>query len=245
MSRSCDFWRLRIHEELASTQDEVLAAAKAGEPAGLAIMARRQSAGRGTQGRVWHAPDGNLSLSVLLRPSTPARDIAQWALLTAVALGCVLASTLPSTAAMTFKWPNDVLLDGGKVAGILAEAALDQDRVAWLVLGIGVNLSAAPELQDRPSACLADVAPPPLPENFADRLLPELARWSQLAERDGFAMIRQAWLKRGPVLGSPLKVRAGKNELAGTFLGLDERGRLLLLEDRGGTHVVAAGEVWH
>jgi BirA family biotin operon repressor/biotin-[acetyl-CoA-carboxylase] ligase len=235
---------LRLHEELPSTQDAVLRAAEAGEPEGLAILARRQTAGRGREGRGWESPVGNLHLSVLLRPREPAQHAAQWALLAAVALAEAIAPRLPAgmAAALELKWPNDVLLGGAKLAGILAEAATGpRGGLAWLVLGIGTNLAHAPVLPGgRPTVSLAALgAGPPAPEVFAAELLAALDRWRRVLAREGFAPIRTAWLAHGPRRGTPMTVAGA----AGAFAGLGEDGSLLLAGPDGGIRALRTGEV--
>ena len=133
-------WRLRIHESLPSTSDLCIALAEAGEPEGLAVLARRQTAGRGSRGRAWQSLEGNLSVSVLMRPSGPATDSGKWALLAALSLH----GALRGLADVTLKWPNDVLLGGAKVAGVLIDAASDAGGLNWLVLGFGANLASSP-----------------------------------------------------------------------------------------------------
>ncbi|HEY4249576.1 MAG TPA: biotin--[acetyl-CoA-carboxylase] ligase [Roseomonas sp.] len=235
-------FRLEIHESLASTSDLVLQRAQAGEPEGLAILARRQTAGRGTSGRQWQSLAGNLFLSLLLRPPGSIRDAPQWALLTAVALAETLAPLLHDPAGLRLKWPNDLLLDGAKLAGILAEAAADgQGGIAWLVLGIGVNLAHAPALPDRPTASLPP--PAPAPEDVAAALLQAIARWRDIHAQAGLAPVRQAWCARGPEPGAPLSVRQGDNGLlTGRFAGLGEDGSLLL-ETGTGLRRVVSGEI--
>lgn len=237
-------FRLRVLEALPSTSDLVVRLAEAGEPEGLAILARRQSAGRGTQGRGWEGRAGNLHLSVLLRPGGPVRDAPQWGLLAAVALADAIAECLPDPAALRLKWPNDVLLGGAKAAGILAEAAATPgDAIAWLSLGFGVNLAHAPEVSGRSTACLADAGVvPPAPEAFAERLLVALDRRRRERLLDGFGPIRAAWLARGPALDAPLAIRRGGSDITGRFAGLAEDGSLLLAAD-GRVRALASGEV--
>lgn len=237
-------WRLRVHDELASTQDGVLAAAQQGEPEGLAILARRQAAGRGTQGRIWRSPPGNLYLSVLLRPDGPARELPQWSLLMAVALAEALAPLLSGTEHLSLKWPNDVLLDGAKCAGILTQGAAGEGgRIGWLVAGIGVNLAEAPVLPDRPTASLrqAGIAPPE-PVAFAWSLLAALDRWRGRQAQEGFAPIRTAWMERGPVPGVVLRLNRPEGCLEGAYRGLSEDGRLLL-QTASGVQALASGEI--
>jgi BirA family biotin operon repressor/biotin-[acetyl-CoA-carboxylase] ligase len=250
-SASAPFWRLRVHEELPSTQDVVLRAAEAGESEGLAVLARRQTAGRGREGRSWASPAGNLHLSVLLRPRGPVRQAAQWALLAAVAVAEAVEPHLPppdGSAPLTLKWPNDVLLSGVKFAGILAQAATGPRGVlAWLALGIGANLAHAPALPDgRPTMSLAAAVPntaPPAPEAFAAGVLAALDRWRRVQAREGFAPVRAAWLARGPRLGTPLVVGKAPATPTGTFAGLGEDGSLLLAGADGTVRALLAGEV--
>jgi BirA family biotin operon repressor/biotin-[acetyl-CoA-carboxylase] ligase len=236
-------WRLRVHDVLPSTSDICRDLAAAGEPAGLAVLAHRQTRGRGSRGRDWESPEGNLFLSVLLRPEERARDAAQWSLLTGVALAEALAGYLPEPSMLRLKWPNDLLLDGRKLAGILVDSSADADgMVEWLVVGIGVNLAVAPEVPGRKVACLADVAAPPAPERFAQTLLARLAHWQDVRHTEGFAPIRTAWLAHAPEPGSAVTLRLGETLLAGAFAGLGEDGTLLLATESG-MKTFATGEV--
>lgn len=241
-------WRLRVHESLGSTSDLILERAAAGEPEGLAVLARRQTAGRGRDGRLWESPAGNLYLSALLRPGGPASRTPQWALLGAVALAEAAAARLPDPARLVLKWPNDLLLDGGaKLAGVLVEGAAAPDgSLEWLVMGFGANLAAPPPVPDRPTACLRDAgAASVAPEVFAAELLAALDRWRDRMRRDGFAAIREAWLARGPAPGAPLRVRrpGGVDHLHGSFAGLAEDGSLLLSVEGEGLRAVSVGEI--
>lgn len=233
-------WRLEIHEILPSTADLLRERAAGGEPAGLAILARRQTAGRGRAGRPWASPPGNLALSVLLRPAGPAMEAGQWALLAGVALAEAAAETDPDPAALRLKWPNDLLRHGAKVAGILSEAELGPGRgLAWVSLGLGANLAVAPALPDRPTATLVRAG---TAEGFATRLLRRLDHWCGVQARHGFAPVRAAWCELGPGPGAPLAVRLGTAELAGRFAGLGPDGGLLLDTAEGRRHILA-GEV--
>ena len=162
-------WRLEIHDSLASTSAVCRAAAEAGAPPGLAVIARQQTAGRGTNGRAWASPRGNLYLSVLLRPDMPVRDAPLLGPKAGEALVAALASF--SAKPLTLKHPNDILIDGAKLAGILVESATSGDRLDWLVIGIGVNLAVAPALADRETARLG----PHDPETVAHAILHALS----------------------------------------------------------------------
>jgi BirA family biotin operon repressor/biotin-[acetyl-CoA-carboxylase] ligase len=234
-------FRLRVHAALPSTSDLVAQLAAAGEPEGLAVLAHRQTAGRGTQGRAWESRAENLHLSVLLRPTGPLREAPQWGLLAAVALADAVAATIPDPGAIALKWPNDLMLNGAKAAGILAEASADdQGGIAWLCLGIGVNLDHAPQVEGRATACLADTGmAAPTPETFAETLLAALDARRTQRITEGFAAIRAAWLERGPALDSHLALSSG---IAGRFAGLAEDGRLLLATG-GRVHALTSGEL--
>lgn len=229
-------WRLRIEAELPSTSDLLIRLAAAGEPAGLALLARRQSAGRGREGRAWASPAGNLHLSVLLRPRTPAREAAIWALFGAVTLAEALAPHLPDPAALRLKWPNDLLLGGGKLGGVLCESAADAEgRLEWLVIGLGANLAVAPELPGRATARL----PRPVPaETVAAGVLEAMRAW---LGRPASAILA-AWMARGPARGSPLTLRDGSGERTGRYAGLAPDGALLL-ETASGLARFGSGEL--
>lgn len=223
-------FRLHVHEALPSTSDLVIRLAEAGEPEGIAILARRQTAGRGTQGRGWEGPSGNLHLSVLLRPDEPLRLAPQWGFVAAVALADALLPLLPDPSALALKWPNDLMLNGAKAAGILAETSADgAGGIAWVCLGIGVNLAHAPEVPGRATASLASLGlTPPAPEGLAADLLAAIATRRAQRKAEGFAPIRAAWLARGPAEGTHLAIRRQGAEITGRFAGLAEDGSLLL-----------------
>lgn len=235
-------WRLEIAEALPSTSDALRRLAEDGAPAKLALMARRQTAGRGRAGRVWASPQGNLHLSLLLRPCAPADSVGLWALLAGVALADSVRAQDPQPGLLRLKWPNDLLRGGGKVAGILAEAALRPNgsrQLAWLILGFGANIAAAPDLGDRPTATLAVREPP---ETLAARLLNRMEHWTAVAAAQGFAPVRAAWGALGPSQGEPAAVRLGDTMVAGRFAGLAEDGGLLLDTAAGRRHILS-GEV--
>ncbi len=235
-------WRLQQFTSLASTQDLCRTLAASGEPEHLAILAERQTHGRGRHGRTWDSPAGNLALSVLLRPREPVRTAGQWALLAAVAAAEAIAAHLPPPLRPTLKWPNDVLLGGAKLGGVLTEAAARPDgTLDWLVIGFGVNLASAPVLADRATTCLADYVTAPPPPTFAEKLLDRLERWRNRRLRDGFAPVRAAWLAMAPEPGARIALRVSAGTVDGAFAGLGDDGSLLLSAG-GRVRAFAAGE---
>ena len=238
-------WRLRVHESLPSTSDLLVSLAEAGEPEGLAVLARRQTAGRGRQGRAWESPAGNLHLSVLLRPATAPRSLPQWSLLAAVALAETLSSFLPGAGPgrLRLRWPNDLLLDGAKCAGILLDAGGARSGRGWLVCGFGANLARAPEVPGRAVASLAGAGiAAPTPEAAATALLATLDGWRRRLLLEDFAPVRDAWAALGPERGALLTVRGAGGPVSGRYEGLGEDGALLLATG-GRVRAVVAGEL--
>ena len=237
------FWRLHYHESLGSTSVLCTSLAAAGEPEGLAVMALRQTEGRGSRGRQWQSPAGNLYISVLLRPRAPSNEGGSWALLSAVAVADAVATFLPDASQLAVKWPNDVLLDGRKLCGILIDASAKQDGMLdWLVIGCGVNLAHAPDVPGRRTAALAERISPPSPRAMAEILLERLAHWRGIRARDGFGAIRTAWLERAQPMGAPMQLTYNGQLLGGTFAGLADDGSLLL-DTGSGVKAFATGEI--
>ena len=232
-------------DEAGSTNDEARARAAAGAPEGTVVWALRQQAGRGRRGRSWVSPPGNLYLSVVLRPACPARHVAQLSFVAALAVVDLVDGPLPGRARC--KWPNDILVDGAKVAGILLESALGAcGRVDWVVLGIGVNLASHPGIAGPvPSTSLAAAggAPALAPEDALPLLLAALARRRQDWQAQGFGAVRRAWLARAHGLGGPVTVENGGRRRAGVFAGLDADGALVLAQADGSRLSIAAGDV--
>ena len=237
-------FRLECHEVLESTSSLVKQRAEAGEAEGLAIQALRQSAGRGRQGRGWESPAGNLYISVLLRPAVPLRDAPQWSFVAAVALAETLNGLLPEASKLSLKWPNDLLLQSAKAAGILVETGIAPSHALdWICIGIGVNIMSKPNLPDRPTACLAEYsAAPPAPEALAQSLLVSLAHWHDFRLQQGFAPIREAWLRHAPAMGAPISLKRDGALLEGAFAGLSPEGGLLLAKGRE-VQLILAGEI--
>jgi BirA family biotin operon repressor/biotin-[acetyl-CoA-carboxylase] ligase len=236
-------WRLEVFASLPSTSDVCIERARGGEPAELAILAREQTAGRGSRGRAWLSPPGNLYLSVLLRPRGAAAELGGWALLAGVALSEALARRLGDRSALRLKWPNDVLLRDRKVAGILLDSATARSGgIDWLVIGFGANLAVAPGVPGRATTSLAEAGANVDPTGLAHDVLDEVGRWQALAVRRGFAVVREAWIAIGHPLGSPLSIVAGGITHKGAFAGLDDTNALRLTAG-GVTRTFSAGEI--
>ena len=179
-------------DEAGSTNDEAKERAAGGAADGTVVWARVQRSGRGRRGRSWVSPPGNLYVSVVLRPACEARSLAQLSFVAALAVHDLVDGFLPGRARC--KWPNDVLVDGGKVAGILLESALGPGgRVDWVVLGIGVNLASHPGIDGPiPSTSLVDAGASALaPEEALPSVLAALNRRRREWETQSFAAVRR------------------------------------------------------
>ena len=225
-------------DELDSTNSEARRLAEAGETGPLWITATRQTAGRGRRGRVWDSPPGNLAATLLLRPEAPAAIVGQLSFVAALAVAEMAAHFAPS-AAITVKWPNDVLAESRKLAGILLESG-----PGWLAIGIGVNLAGFPQGTEFPATSLAQLGiAPPTPDSALTVLAARFAHWYALWMSEGFETIRAAWLARAGGLGLPIRARLPHETREGVFEGIDANGALLLNE-QGQVRAIAAGEVF-
>jgi BirA family transcriptional regulator, biotin operon repressor / biotin---[acetyl-CoA-carboxylase] ligase len=239
------FYRLLSFATIDSTNEEAKRRAKDGAAEGTLIWALAQSAGRGRRGRPWVSEPGNLYMSVLLRPDRPAAAAAQLGFAAALAVGDAAALALPAGADLALKWPNDVLVGGRKISGILLESqAAGEGRVQWLVIGMGVNLATFPEGAEYPATCLVDAGAADVTvEAMLAAIAMRLHYWYERWRVAGFAPLREAWLARVRGLGEPIRVRLPGGDTHGRFAGLDEDGALLL-EDGPTRRRIAAGDVF-
>ena len=236
-------YALKEFDEIDSTNEEARRLALAGERGPLWIMAARQSAGRGRRGRAWVSPKGNLSATLLLAPGRPANECAQLSFAAALAASDAVLSF--GTEARV-KWPNDVLANGAKLAGILLESASQGGAdPAWLAIGIGINLKHHPSDTEFPATSLAAIGiAVPEPREALLRLAASFAKWYDIWRAQGFAPIRDAWLARAAGLGTRIRARLTNGETMGIFEGIDANGALLLRETQDRVRAIAAGEVF-
>jgi len=229
-------------DELDSTNDEARRRAEAGEQGPLWISAARQSCGRGRRGRVWDAGRDNLAASLLLRPHVQASIIGQVSFAAALA-AAEMAQHFAPDAAIQVKWPNDVLGDGCKLAGILLESGEDAAG-RWLAIGIGVNLASFPPGTEFPATSLAQLGiAAPSSQDALCVLAARFAHWYDVWMSEGFQTVRTAWLARAGGLGRSIRARLPGTIHEGVFEGIDASGALLL-NQQGHVRAIAAGEVF-
>jgi BirA family biotin operon repressor/biotin-[acetyl-CoA-carboxylase] ligase len=246
-SRLPDRFRLRTLGSVASTNDEARRLAEEGAPAGLVVVAREQTRGRGRYGRSWVSPPGNLNASVLLRPDCALAATAQLSLVAGLARAEALSGSGPPDHMIALKWPNDVLINGAKTAGILLENAVRPDgRAGWVIVGSGVNIVSCPKDTPYPATCLAAEGFPPIePLALLEAYLGALDRWLGRWQAAGIAAVRDSWRARSFGLGREIRLRLEREELCGRFVDLTEGGALLLEEAGGRRREIAAGEVFY
>jgi len=231
---------IRTVAETGSTNDDLAALARAGEAEGVWLRAERQSGGRGRQGREWHSPPGNLYASTLvrLRPGDPPAPTL--ALVAAVALHEVASAFTAAGIPIEIKWPNDLLVAGAKLSGILLERIDDA-----IVVGFGVNLSDHPDEIARPAINLGMLGGVPDPARFLDILAASFARWVGRWRDEGLEPIREAWLAAAHPRGTALSTHTASGAwVEGVFDGLDEGGALRLRLADGSSQVIHAGDVF-
>jgi BirA family biotin operon repressor/biotin-[acetyl-CoA-carboxylase] ligase len=214
----------------------MLELARTGLGEGVWLRAERQVSGRGRQGRAWDSRSGNLAISTLVRvrEHEPAATLA---LVSAVALEEAVSVFLPGRAAI--KWPNDLLIDGAKLSGILLERADDA-----VVIGFGVNLAHYPDDLERPATSLDAHGASIDPQLFAETLAESFARWVS-KWREGLGPVRDRWLARAHPIGTALTARlADGTAIDGLFDGLDRDGALILRLADGTPRVIHAADVF-
>lgn len=241
---------LDYFDSVGSTSDILKQRADEGAPDGTAVRAGEQRGGRGRHGRGWTSPPGNLYLSVLLREAVPVTRLPELSFVAAVAMGEAVSALMSDHAAVTFKWPNDLLIGGAKCCGLLLEAGGTEGPAPWVVIGSGVNIASHPSDTPYPAtnlraaglngeACVHD----DLPAVLAVRYLDGLSRWRDRWRRQGFAPIRATWRAAAHRVGEEITVRLGETKVNGAFVDMDDTGGLVLDIPGQGQRTVTAGEV--
>ncbi|NQV79535.1 MAG: biotin--[acetyl-CoA-carboxylase] ligase [Alphaproteobacteria bacterium] len=245
MSKSvADFFIRHALDKTHSTNDIARELAEMGAPEGTLVTARHQSAGRGRRGNQWESTEGNVFLSLVLRPDGPPQVAAQVSFVMANAVRDLVAQRLPSVPTQ-LKWPNDVLCGGKKISGILLEAGpLSDGRIAWLIAGAGINVTAKPTTRldattlhnegDTGSDAVTVIA------DFCERFLFWYEKW----QLDGFEPVRTAWLANAHGLAKQIQIRLPHETIDAVFDGIDETGALLARLADGSLRKVTGGEVY-
>lgn len=238
---------LHHFDSVGSTNEVAFRLAQDGAAHGEAVVAEQQTAGKGRRGRAWVSPPGkNLAVSVVLRPELPPQRAPELTLVAAVALA---EAAREAGVEAAIKWPNDVQLEGRKLAGILTELSAEPERVHFVVLGLGVNLNTTledfpPELAGTATSLRLARGGEPLPRAlFLASLLNRLEEWLDLHAEEGFGPVRARWKALSSTLGQDVLVRTDRAELRGRAEDVDEVGALLVRTEAGALERVLAGDV--
>lgn len=237
-------WRLDHHAAVESTNQVACGLGDRGAAERTVVWAEEQTAGRGRRGRGWASPKGNLYASLLLHPRVGAADAARLTFVAGLALAEAVEAVAPGLQ-VRLKWPNDLLIGGEKLAGLLLEAGGTQGHVDYVVIGSGLNIARHPDDAERPATSLkaqghGEVAPAALLSAYLDRFEPLYARW----QTGGFGAIRPLWLARAAGVGGPVAVRLERERFSGTFRDLDASGALVVVLADGTSRRVTAGDVF-
>lgn len=250
-------YRLEAHESVGSTNALALERAREGDPGNLWVAASQQTGGRGRRGRPWATPPGNLAATLLLVDAFEASHAATLGFVAGLALGDALAAVVPTARVAVgvdganaahdrfeLKWPNDVLADGAKLAGILLESTMIDNKRLALAVGIGVNVTSHPQDVPYPATSLAElnaqVDAGQLFLALSDAWIDNVRMWNG---GRGLAAIRERWLKHAAGLGAEVSVRSEGRVVRGIFETIDDLCRFVIREDDGSRIRIAAGDV--
>jgi len=239
--------KFHYFQEIDSTNSHARRLAETGAPEGEVVIAERQFEGRGRLGRSWESPPYcNLYFSLLLRPALAPVHAPQMTLMAAVALADTVAAFVVEPPVI--KWPNDILLQGKKVAGILTESSCDAKHIEFVILGIGVNLNFPRErmpetIRDRATSLMEVGGKTFSRENFLRRLIQDLDRCYGILEDFGFDAIAPRWEAYFALRGRRVRVEMIDEVISGTATGIDGDGALLLEAEDGVLRRVLAGDV--
>lgn len=235
-------WKIDQYDCVESTQDILKKAAIDGAHEGLVVCAKEQAGGRGRHGNIWNSPKGNLYFSFLLKPNGSAENAGQYSFLVAVALSRTIEVFISAGHSKHLKWPNDIIIDDKKCAGILLESAISaQGIVTDLYVGVGVNIYVPPE----EAISINDVSDQDVTiDIFLNTFLKNIEQLYEKYNKNGFKCIRTEWMKEAYKISENIHVRLPNKTLYGVFEGLDKDGTLLLRLDNDTLQRITAGEVY-
>lgn len=239
-------YHLLSFDSLDSTNEEAKRLARSGTGHGAVIWAKKQTAGRGRMGRQWVSEEGNLFVSVLLKPEKPLALFSELSFVAACAVHETLEAIVPESAELACKWPNDILLSGKKLGGILLESfQAGETGDSWVVVGVGVNVDSYPEDAEFPATCLTKagvelVSAKIILSRFIHHFIEYYNEWNA----GGFARIRTHWLNVAWNMKKPVLARLPDRELEGIAETIDEHGNLVLRLEDGKRQYIRAADIF-
>ena len=238
--------RLFYYDEIGSTNDEAFRLGEKGAPEGLVLVADSQSSGKGRMQRIWYSPPGaNIYTSVILRPPAGMLQSTQIPIAAGVAAAETINDFCPGRA--WIKWPNDVLIGGKKVCGILAQIKMSGQAVDFVVVGIGINVNLAREqfpqdIQEIATALAIEAGREISRPELIIRLYENMTKWYRELIQNGFASVRERWLNRSEMIDKTVSIVFHNEAVSGKAVGLDEDGSLILLTANNQKMSVSAGD---
>ncbi len=238
--------QLYYYDEIGSTNDEAFRLGLAGAPEGTALIANSQSAGKGRMQRVWHSPAGsNIYTSIILRPKIEPAKVSQISILAGVALAEALEKYCPDR--IKLKWPNDILINGKKVCGILSQAKITVSEVDFIVLGIGINVNInynqfPQEIRNLATSLAMETGKEISRQELIISLYENLAKWYKKLLKEGFGGIKEKWKNLSPMIGQTVEVMFREEAVSGKAIGLDDDGSLILLAAGNKKVKISAGD---
>ena len=232
-----------VFETLDSTNEEAKRRAANGELGPVWLVARSQTQGRGRRGRAWVSRSGNLYATGLYTLDKPLGEAANLSFAAALAVADVCTRFVDERI-VRVKWPNDVLVNGRKISGILLESGERPDQRVWLAVGVGINLAHHPKDQERPATSLGEFSDEVTLEAAMTVLAERFEYWRRKWDEAGFSALRDAWLSRAFGLGEPCLVRLNDEEISGVFADLGPSGEMRLDLNDGQRRYISAGDVF-
>jgi BirA family biotin operon repressor/biotin-[acetyl-CoA-carboxylase] ligase len=230
-----------------STNNQARTLAAAGYAEGTVVVADTQTEGRGRRGRNWYSPAGQgIYISLILRPQMPLKEIPRISLMIAVAVAETLEKELALPARI--KWPNDILINGRKVAGILSEAVTDLDGIEFVVAGIGLNINNPmrdfpDDFRTDPTSVLAETKQPASRVQILQSLLASLEKYYFILQQGNFTDILQRGRQLSMVIGQRVSLEDGGRLVSGRAVDIDENGFLVVCDATGESHTIFSGEI--
>jgi BirA family biotin operon repressor/biotin-[acetyl-CoA-carboxylase] ligase len=243
------YFNLIIFDEIDSTNEEAKRLVQSGVSGNFVIWAKSQSKGKGRNGKRWISPPGNFYLSLLIRPEFDLSVSSELSFVVAVAIGGALSNFLEnSSKKIEYKWPNDVLINGKKLASILIETSAKSNSISldWLIIGVGLNIISSPVEVSGLATNLSDEGFDDLILNkFVDEFMKSFTIFYDIWLKEGFSPIREKWLNNGVGIGEVITVSVGKDRVSGVFEDLTNEGCIKLSLPGGQMCYVSSEEIFY
>lgn len=247
MSSWNSYFRLLKFDKIDSTNLEAKRLVKAKLTSNLVIFANEQDSGYGRSSKKWVSPKGNLYISIVLHPNKPINEVAQLSFVAALSLYKAISKEISKPDLIKLKWPNDILINGKKVAGIILESSIDTrlQNLDYLILGVGLNIASDISSREFVSTNLKEQQAVNLdPEYYLDKFMSNFIELYDEWHLHGFQNVRVKWLERAYNIHKPVIVSGVKNKISGIFADLDNNGNLLLKLSDGSIKAISGGSIY-